>query len=238
MYKKIALALCATVFVAQACDIECNRSNFIPGGSIVNFGGISKEVKDYYNFRCKLMEACSHYVGVINALPAYKEKLPSEPKIASNDLYITQLRKVAVEFQDLQLLHDLMVGFSSGFRDKAKPADMLLQNALKEVSTDLFKTADSEENIMIHGYEVATWYSPRSMAEKLVKSFEEIVALHGRFAPVIMEVLERILKPYVAACVQLNANQGADMQLPTYTEEPILVEETNSNQPSVDVVLE
>lgn len=181
---------CATVSVAQECGTNqgCGMPSFW-NPTLAN---------DYVKFRCKFIEAVKNYIAVVNMLPT-REHHPSLPVLSDDDGTITSLRKVALQFQDLRLRHDTLTGFT--FNSISRPARNVANTALQELfinlQNKLRKIADSEEDIAIHGYEIAVSYSLQMMVLELRKELETIANYKDEFAPIVAEAIFAVIDPYL-----------------------------------------
>lgn len=209
------LLLGATVTAAQECSTD--------QGCIINQNsGFSHfwEVHDYNKFRCKFIEACKNYVAVLNMLPS-QQAHPSLPVLTGDDGIITSLRKVALQFQDLRLRHDMLTGFT--FNSISRPArnaeNIALQKLFIKVQDELHKIADSEENIRIHGYEVCTSYSMQMMVLALRKDLEAVANYKGDFAPIVAEAIFAVIDPYLLEYTKIC--KPAD-KIPFFTRDAVI----------------
>ncbi len=148
-----------------------------------------------YQFHCKLVDACRNYVVVVNRLTTSENRLAPLP-VETDDLLITALRTVALQFQDMRLRHDLLTGFTFKRFDVQKNVeDSLLQNMFNNIQAKLQNIADSEEALAIHGWEIFINHSPRTLVQELKNDLETIAALNGEFSALLQEVITKIIDP-------------------------------------------
>lgn len=201
MIKKLRVIICINVIALSSALFASQEEHDITQHILSpRIAGETNECSPLYalkhQFHCKLVDACRNYVIVVNRLTT-SENRPYLP-VATDDLIITALRTVALQFQDVRLRHDLLTGFTFKRFDAQKNVDdSLLQNMFNNIQAKLQNIADSEEALAINGWEICINHSPRKLVQELKNDLETIAALNGEFSALLQEVITAIIDPYL-----------------------------------------